>query len=258
MSSSRASSARTESRSGRLASFLITAVALAIALGSSTAALADDASRQFPATQPLQAMQDDALTQDSDADGLTDRVEIQHYRTNPLHADSDRDGVTDGDEVTRWRSNPLAADTDNDGLIDSDEVRFGTDLLQADTDGDGLVDGAEIALDADPLTADSDNDGIVDGTEVTQLGTSPVRTDSDGDGLTDGDEVAIHNTNPAKADAIQLFTYAPADTNGRVPTKSASTEGSQPLQVAETTTRSTVSRVPLASDRYMPVLQVID
>lgn len=258
MPSSRASFARTESRSGKLASFLITAVALAIALGSSTAVLAGDASLHPSSFRPLQGMQDDALTQDSDGDGLADQVEIQQYRTNPLHPDSDRDGASDGDEVTIYRSNPLEADSDGDGLIDGDEVRFGTDLLLADSDGDGLADGEEIAFDADAFSADSDGDGLADGVEVMELGTSPVSADSDGDGLTDGDEVTIHNTNPARADVLQLFTYAPAGNEDRVPTTSASSEGRQPLQVAEITTRTTVSRVPLAPARYTPVLQVLD
>jgi hypothetical protein len=258
MSSLRASFARTESRSGKLASFLITAVALAIALGSSTAALAGDSSLHSPATQPLQAAQDDALTQDSDDDGLADRVEIQQYRTNPLHPDSDRDGVSDGDEATIYRSNPLNADTDGDGLVDGDEVRFGTDLLLTDTDGDGLADGEEIAVDADAFSADSDGDGIADSVEVIQLGTSPASTDSDGDGLLDGDEVSIHNTNPTRADALQLFTYAPVGNEDRVPTRFAAPDGHQPLQVADVTTRTTVSRIPLAPARYTPVLQALD
>ena len=258
MSSYRASFARTESRSGKLASFLITAVAVAIALGSSTAVLAGDASLHSLSTQPLQGIQDDARNQDSDGDGLPDRVEIQQYRTNPLHPDSDRDGVTDGDEVMTYRSNTLNADTDGDGLVDGDEVGFGTDLLLADSDGDGLVDGHEIALDADPFNADSDGDGIADGIEVTELGTSPVSTDSDSDSLPDDDEVARYNTNPAKANVIQIFTWAPAGNEGRVPTKSVSAEGSQPLQVAEVTTQPTASRVPLAAARYTPVLQALD
>lgn len=258
MSSFHVSSVRSDSRSGgKLASILITAVALAIALGASPAALAGDA-RLSPLQQPASGLQDDARLQDSDGDGLTDRLEIQQYRTNPLHPDSDRDGVVDGDEVMFHRSNPLNADTDGDGLVDGDEVRFGTDPLRADTDGDGLVDGAEIAFDADPLTADSDGDGLVDGVEVMELGTSPVSTDSDGDGLLDGDEVTLHGTNPAKADRLQVYSWAPSGTNGRVPTKSASSEGSQPVFMANAPARPTVSRVPLAPVRFAPVLQVVD
>jgi hypothetical protein len=258
MSFFRASFVQPESRSGgKLASFLITAVAVALALGSSTTAIAGESSLSS-SLKPLHGMQDDARTQDSDGDGLTDRLEIQQYRTNPLHQDSDRDGVTDGDEAMAYRSNPLNADTDGDGLIDGDEVRFGTDLLIADTDGDGLTDGAEIVLDADPFAVDSDGDGLLDGLEATETGTSPVSMDSDGDGLTDSDEVSVYNTNPAKADTIRVFTWSPSGTEGRVPTTSASSTGRQRLQVTEVTSQPIVSRIPLAPARFMPVLQVMD
>lgn len=258
MSSFRASSVRPVSRSGgKLASVLLTAVAIAIALGSSPAAIAGDA-RLAPLRQPGYGLQDDARVQDSDGDGLTDRVEIQQYRTNPLHPDSDRDGVVDGDEIQVYRSNPLNADTDGDGLVDGDEVRFGIDLLLADTDGDGLMDGVEIALDADPFSSDSDGDGLLDGIEVIELGSSPVSTDSDGDGLTDGDEVTLYNTDPAWANRIQVYSWAPAGTESRVPTKSASSDGSQPVFAANTPAQPTVSRVPLAPSRYTPVLQALD
>jgi hypothetical protein len=121
-------------RTGRLASILITAVAIAIALGSSTAVMASD---------------DHLTAYDTDGDGLPDLVEVQISRTNPLHPDSDRDGISDGDEVLVYRSNPLDADTDGDGVIDGDEVRLGTDPLQDEQAGaDPLQDeqaGAELA-----------------------------------------------------------------------------------------------------------------
>ncbi len=254
MSLHRSLATRLMKGAGTLASFLLTAVALALALGSSTAALASDHPLR-PGTAPA-ALQDDATHQDSDNDGLTDTDEIRAYRTNPLHPDSDRDGVSDGDEVIAHRSNPLGADTDGDGLLDGEELRVGTDILHADTDGDGLADGAEIALDADPFAADSDSDGLVDGIEVRELGSSPVATDSDGDGLDDGDEVARFNTNPAKADNVEVFTYTPAGTGNRVPTTSVANERLQPLQVADATTTRVTMRIPLMPTPSMPVLQV--
>lgn len=41
----------------------------------------------------------DAVTTDSDNDGITDYDEITIYKTNPLSADSDNDGFTDGAEI---------------------------------------------------------------------------------------------------------------------------------------------------------------
>lgn len=111
-------------RTGRLASVLISFVAIAIALGSSTAALTSD---------------DQLATHDADGDGLPDLVEIQLTRTNPFHPDSDRDGVNDGDEILIHRSDPLNADTDGDGVIDGDEVRMGTDPLQDEQAADELA-----------------------------------------------------------------------------------------------------------------------
>lgn len=254
MSSTRSPLTRPARRSGTVASLLLTAVAAVLALGSSAALASDHSFRPEAAPSTLQ---DDATRQDSDADGLTDADEVRAYRTNPLHPDSDRDGLTDGAEVAH-RSNPLAADTDGDGLLDGEELRRGTDVLRADTDGDGLADGAEIALDADPFASDSDGDGIADGAEVRELGSSPVATDSDGDGLADGDEVTRYNTNPAKADRIQVFTFTPAGTTGRVPTTSVAGDGLQPLQVASVTTGHVTMRIPLMPAPSMPVLQAHD
>jgi hypothetical protein len=111
-------------RTGRLASILISVVAIAIVLGSSTVVLASN---------------DHLTAYDADGDGLPDLVEVQISRTNPLHPDSDRDDISDGDEVLVHRSNPLDADTDGDGVIDGDEVRLGTDPLQDEQAGAELA-----------------------------------------------------------------------------------------------------------------------
>jgi len=44
---------------------------------------------------------------DSDADGLSNRNEIDNYGTNPLRKDTDDDGVNDGEEVSLDLTNPL-------------------------------------------------------------------------------------------------------------------------------------------------------
>jgi hypothetical protein len=251
------------SLAGKVASFLLTAIAVALALGSATTAIAADA-RTVPSVNDPRAdvrdtAQDDALSQDSDGDGLTDRLEIHQYGTNPANPDSDRDGVNDGDEVTLHASNPLGSDTDGDGLNDGVELALGTDLLRADSESDGLTDGEEIALGADPFNSDSDGDGLPDGHEVRALGSSAVHTDSDGDGLTDSDEVTLYNTNPAKPDAQRVFTYSPSDQQGRVPTKSGASTRNQPLQVgAATIEQPRVQRIPLVTASFAPVFLALD
>lgn len=55
---------------------------------------------------------------DSDADGLTDKYEIEVSKTDPQKADSDSDGLFDGDEV-ELGMDPLKEDSKGDGTIDS-------------------------------------------------------------------------------------------------------------------------------------------
>ena len=70
---------------------------------------------------------------DSDLDGLSDSIELQHPCLDPYDADSDDDGILDGLED---------ADKDgNLGLADNE-----TDPCDADTDGDGILDGTEIGV----------------------------------------------------------------------------------------------------------------
>jgi hypothetical protein len=78
------------------------------------------------------------LEMDDDADGLTNRKEIE-LSTRTDVADTDQDGLSDGDEVNRG-TDPLRPDTDGDGLLDGEEVRAGLNPLSADTDGDGIND----------------------------------------------------------------------------------------------------------------------
>ncbi|RLB32371.1 MAG: hypothetical protein DRH20_14890, partial [Deltaproteobacteria bacterium] len=76
---------------------------------------------------------------DSDADGLTDYLEVMTLRTDPMKTDTDQDGLTDYYEVSRDGSpgdytagtdyDPLDPDTDDDGVSDGDEVSAGDDPL---------------------------------------------------------------------------------------------------------------------------------
>jgi hypothetical protein len=90
----------------------------------------------------------DYLDDDSDDDGISDRIEAgdDDLATPPI--DSDGDGIPD------FRDN----DSDNDGLADGDE----------DTNHNGVVDPGE----TDPRHADTDGDGVSDLVEVV-AGTDP-------------------------------------------------------------------------------------
>ena len=82
---------------------------------------------------------------DTDADGLTDIVELRKYKTKPDNPDTDGDKVSDSLEVRRYRTNPLKADTDGDLLDDGDEISRSLNPLLADSDGDGFIEGIEVA-----------------------------------------------------------------------------------------------------------------
>ncbi|MDR1640253.1 MAG: hypothetical protein LBT59_11200, partial [Clostridiales bacterium] len=109
-----------------------------------------------------------ALSLDSDNDGLPDKVEIS-IGTDPFNKDTDGDGLSDGDEVNVYGTNPLKEDTDDDGLPDNVEIYdLLTDPLSEDSDGDGRTDVDEITniRRSDPMVWDTDGDGARDGWEI--------------------------------------------------------------------------------------------
>ena len=75
----------------------------------------------------------------------------------PAHAqdgaltDSDADGLSDGVELAVFGTDPQAEDTDGDGLADGVEVELGLDPLKPDSDGDGFNDASEYLAGSDPL-----------------------------------------------------------------------------------------------------------
>jgi len=106
---------------------------------------------------PKDATGNNGADGDFDSDGLSNIDEIKKYFTDPKSDDSDGDGLSDRVEtgtgtfvnLNDTGTDPLNADTDNDALNDSDELAAGTDPFNPDTDGDTVPDG----VDDDPLSS---------------------------------------------------------------------------------------------------------
>ncbi|WP_062077410.1 hypothetical protein [Demequina globuliformis] len=107
----------------------------------------------------------EALTEDSDGDGLPDAQEAD-VGTDPHLADTDGDGLEDLFEIVESVTDPLLpqtydgvpdaqSDVDGDGLSLMDERERGTDWMKTDTDADGVSDGDEVSDGTDPLDAQS-------------------------------------------------------------------------------------------------------
>lgn len=159
--------------------------------------------------------------EDTDEDGILDRVEDENgcldKNTPDADKDPDEDGLLNLAELSA-RTDPCEADTDGDTINDKAELdrkdggeAAPTNPRKKDTDGDTLADNVETdtgtfvsATDTgtDPLRADSDDDGLTDGQEVAaDLGTDPTKTDTDGDGFDDGAEVRAES-DPKDASSI--------------------------------------------------------
>jgi hypothetical protein len=126
-----------------------------------------------------------------------------------LNADYDNDGLSFRIEISEYGTNPFDADTDADGKDDKWEIDNGFDPTTpddyGDSDGDGISNADEIALGLDPYSSDSDGDSnngnFEDGTEMdhwlslgydeSQAVEFTKKADIDGDGLKDGFEVYL-------------------------------------------------------------------
>lgn len=139
------------------------------------------------------------IGKDSENDGLADIAE-EYYGTNPLLADSDADGLSDKVEVSLYRTNPLSNDTDNDLMGDYFEIYNSLNPNDAndainDLDDDDLTNLEEFQHFTNPRDADTDDDFLTDGEEVNTYFTDPRIPDTDGDGWMDSWEI-YYGTNP--------------------------------------------------------------
>lgn len=129
---------------------------------------------------------DGMLGPDSDADGISDKREIQ-LGLDPLKASTN--GVcSDLIYIRNQNRCPSTCpeglkylDSDHDGISDCDESILGTNATNADTDGDGLLDGSEHYLGLSPIDptdrdSDPDGDGANNEQELSR-GTSPFFDD---------------------------------------------------------------------------------
>lgn len=101
---------------------------------------------------------------DTDADGLLDSWEMEHFGSLGQGPEDDPDG---------------------DGLTNLEEFNAGTNPNNADSDGDGISDKDELAMGLDPNNPDQDNDQLSDGWEIKYFGNlnQTAEGDPDSDGV---------------------------------------------------------------------------
>ncbi len=155
----------------------------------------------------------DYVDDDSDGDGIADRVEGRVLVMGGAPADTDGDGTHDFRDL----------DSDGNGVPDRDEGGDDPDRdglpssADPDDDGDFLLDGEEIGMNAamprdsdgdhvpDFLDVDSDDDGIGDREEAGDdtdhdMVIDRLDEDSDGDGFSDADEAGDDDVATAAID----------------------------------------------------------
>ena len=92
-------------------------------------------------------------TTDLDSDGVNNLLEYQNH-SNPLVTDTDADGLSDQLEIVTHHTSPARADTDGDGLSDHAEVATHlTDPLDTDSDNDNFSDQVEVLYGGNPNNA---------------------------------------------------------------------------------------------------------
>lgn len=105
------------------------------------------------------ALGTNALSSDTDGDGLNDADEINTYSTDPLMSDTDADGLNDGDEVTLWSTDPTTSNVADlapvgarDGIINAADYMI---LLR-------MISGEMTATAADVTFGDLNYNGSLD------------------------------------------------------------------------------------------------
>lgn len=112
----------------------------------------------------------DPSSEDTDADGLPDAVEMRGFFVGT----ATEVGPSAPVDFYTVSSDPTRADTTGDGLNDYEEVvEYGTDPSKRDTDLDGIPDVTEVDLEigVDPTRADSAGDYLLDGVRLHLLTT---------------------------------------------------------------------------------------
>jgi hypothetical protein len=64
---------------------------------------------------------------DLDHDGISNKEEIETYKTDPQRVDTDFDGISDPKEILKYFTNPIMVDTDGDRFWDGEEILGGSD-----------------------------------------------------------------------------------------------------------------------------------
>lgn len=222
----------------------------------------DDRGQNSPVIDTDLDGQPDYLDQDSDNDGIPDRVELGadidgDSIPNFRDLDSDNDGIPDTLEAGNFEH---PRDTDSDGLADFEDV---------DSDNDGLPDSLEVGpnpnkpLDTDQdgipnyLDSDADGDGILD---IWELGNTPLLPldtdmdglpdyldlDSDGDGIPDVLEKGS-KTQPQDTDHDGIPDFQDSDSDGdKIPDRLEA--GANPLKPLDTDLDDQADFLDLDSD----------
>ena len=94
----------------------------------------------------------DPTSEDSDSDGINDKIEHTVHFTDPANPDTDQDGLSDPEEINgQPATNPLLSDSDGDGINDREEIlKYNTNPNDRDTDQDGANDHYELEKGYDP------------------------------------------------------------------------------------------------------------